>query len=120
MPLRVGEKDTEIEQLAPDMRDAPQVFVWLKKLGETEIAVRDNVPRPEFFSVSVLALLEVPTTCKPKFKAREDRIPFPFEIPVPWRVATSGVALPLTTMLTVPVRSPVAIGLNATSTPPHP
>jgi hypothetical protein len=51
IPRRDGEKRIEIVQLAPAARDEPQVLVWVKKFGYSEMPFSARGPVPEFVSV---------------------------------------------------------------------
>jgi hypothetical protein len=70
-------------QLAPAARIEPQLFCWLKKLGDTETPVMPSVPVPVFESVTFWGELCVPTVCDPKSMLDGERDPIPLEMPVP-------------------------------------
>ena len=70
-------------QFAPAARLEPQLFCWLKKLGDVEILVIPSDPEPVFDSVTFLAALCVPTVCDPNAMLTGESDPAPLEIPVP-------------------------------------
>ena len=115
----VGAKLIEIVQSAPALSDEPQVLVWVNcDDAATPLSVR--TPVPVFVSVTVCSELLVPTAWVPKFKLVDDNVPTPSEIPSPWSVATWGEEGSLSTTVMVPLRIPVAEGVNVISNSPQP
>jgi hypothetical protein len=111
-PPVVGENVTLTVQLAFTARLVPQVFVCAKSpLAAIELMVADAVP--VFVTVAVCAAVVLPTTVL----ANDRLVGFaesdgPGWVPVPVRL--TGLTLPATVTLSVPLRVPVAIGENVT------
>jgi hypothetical protein len=75
--------------------------------------VIESGPVPLLFSVTVCATLVLPMFCATNVKLVGER-PTAGVVPVPARLIDCGLVGALSTMLNVPVREPVAVGLKVT------
>jgi len=113
LPGADGLKVTAMAQLAPTATEVPQVLVWAKSPVAATLA-RVRGPVPLLVSVTALAALAVPTNWLAKFTVAE-----PNEIwetgarPLPPRLAICGEFPALSVTVKMPVRLPVAVGVNA-------
>lgn len=72
-----------------------------------------NVTPPVLLTVTVFGWLTVPTVWSPKLKLVADRASVTM-LPVPLRVITRGLPLPLSLIVIEPVRAPTAVGVKVT------
>ncbi len=112
VPVAVGLKVTLRVQLALAATLEPQVLVW-EKLPLTLMLVIVRLAFPVFLSVTLCALLLVPTFCAGKVKEVGERLTTG-AVPVPVRLMVWVVGLALSVMVTAPVRVPTAVGLKVT------
>jgi len=111
-PVAVGVKVTLMVQLLPAKTGLVQVLVWAKS-PVAEILVIVSVALPELVSVTDCTVLVVPTIWELKVRLEDDRVTAG-AAPVPVKLMVCGLPDALSTMLTEPVREPVAVGLNVT------
>ena len=112
MPAAPGLKVTLIVQLAPEATLLPQVFVWLNG-PVTEILLMSKIPRPVLVSLTGCAGLLVNTTWSGKVRLVGESVTAG-DTPTPVNGSACGLLGALSVTLTVPVRVPVAEGLNVT------
>ena len=112
LPTAVGLKVTLTVQLEEAERLAPQVFVSEKSpLMLTPLML--SAAAPVFLSVTLCALLLVPTGSDEKVSEVAERLATgPLPVPVRLMVWVAGLALSV--RVTEPVRVPVAVGLKVT------
>ncbi len=116
LPPAVGVILTLIEQLAPAANEAPQVVVSLKSpefVPVMEIPLIVRVSVPVFVSVTVCAAVEVPRAVAANVSVEGERDTVG-AVPVPDRDMVCGEEAALSLTLSVAVRAPLAVGLNAT------
>jgi len=112
-PRAVGVKAMYTEQLAPAARVVPQLLVWLKSPVRVK-PLMDSGPAPLLVSVSVWEVLDVLTNCEAKVNEEGENAPLG-EIPEPDRLTACGLPPRASSaIVTIPVRLPVVVGLNAT------
>ena len=114
VPVAVGVKVTFTVQLVLTARLAPQLLVCAKSplalmLDMLAAAV------PVFETVTGCDALPLPSTCAGKVKALLDR-PITGAVPVPVRETVCGLFAALSVMVSVPLRDPLAVGVNVTFT----
>jgi hypothetical protein len=111
-PAVVGVKVTWIGQFAPPATLAPQVFVSAKSpLAATLVIVSAAVP--ELVRVIVCAALGVLSTCAANVRLAGERVA-PGPAPVPVSATVCGLPAALSVMVSVPLRTPGAVGVNVT------
>lgn len=112
-PRAVGVKTMYTEQLAPAARVPPQLLLWLKSPVSVK-PLMDSGPTPVLVNVCVCEVLDVFTSCEAKVSEEGENAPFG-EIPTPERLTVCGLPPKASSaMVTIPVRLPVAVGLNVT------
>jgi hypothetical protein len=112
VPAPGGLKDTEMAQLAPALTVLPQVLVWEK----SPVVVMPKIVSeelPVLVSVTVWALLLIPTISGGKVSKEEDRLTWA-PIPVPLKVTTCGLPPASSVTVSVPVHVPLARGVKVT------
>ena len=119
IPEAVGVNVTLMVQLAPATTELPQVLVCAKSplfVPVTTMLVRLSEALPVFESVTVCAVLVVPTVWLVKVSEEAERLTTGAEAaaPVPVRLTDCGLPEALSVMLKVPVRIPEAVGVNVT------
>jgi hypothetical protein len=112
VPIAVGLKVTLRVQLALAATNEPQVLVS-EKLPLTLMLVIVRLAFPVFLSVTLCALLLVPSFCAGKVKEVGERVTTG-AVPVPVRLTVWAVGLALSVMVTTPVLVPAAVGLKVT------
>jgi hypothetical protein len=109
-PVTVGVKVTLMVQLADCASDAPQLVLRAKSPLATMLAMLSTAP-PVLLRVTVWAALVVPTPCAEKLSALGlATLVLPW--PVPLRAMLCGLPGALLVMATLPVRVPLAVGVN--------
>jgi hypothetical protein len=98
-------------QLAPAASDAPQVFVWEKLPVVVMARVRAAVPVLE--TVTVWGALVVPRACPAKVRLEGETVSA-IANPVPVSATVWVLGLALSERVRLPVRAPLAVGLNVT------
>jgi hypothetical protein len=118
LPDAVGVKVTERLQLAPAATLAPAHVPVSAKSPEALIEVMVNVPGPEFVSFTDWAALVEPMLCEAKVRLAGESVtagaPAPAAVPVPLKATVCGEPAALSVMVRVPVRAPLAAGVNVT------
>jgi hypothetical protein len=111
-PTAVGLKVTLRVQLAPAATLAPQVLVWEKSpLAVMLVTLRATFP--VLLSVTVCALLLVPTACAGKVREAGERLTRG-AVPVPVRLTVCVAGLALSVMVKVAVSEPARVGVKVT------
>jgi hypothetical protein len=115
-PAAVGLKVTEIVQLAPAARLAPQVVVSGKSplLPVSPMLEMVSAAAPVFFSVIVWAALAEPTLVSAKLKLVGLKETADVPVPVPLRGTVCGDPAALSVTATAALRAPAAVGLKVT------
>lgn len=113
VPRTTGTKTTLTVQVPPAERAAGQLFVCAK-FPDVVKPVIERVPDPVFVRVTFCGLLAVPTSCEAK--VRELGFNEALSVyPEPDKVTVCGLpARASSTMDSVPVRAPDAVGVNVT------
>lgn len=112
VPTAVGVNFTLIWQLDPAASDDLQVVVREKLALATMLAIL-SAPVPVLVTVTVCAVLVVPTVCAANVKLVVDRLTTGI-VPVPERAMACGLLLALSVMVVAPVRGPVVVGVKVT------
>lgn len=116
-PAAVGVKVTEIVQLPPSARLAPQLCVSAKS-PDAVIEVITRAAVPESVSVTVWAALVVPSICEAKERLVGESVTAGAAttggVPVPLKATVCGEPLALSVIVSAPVRLPAAVGVKVT------
>ena len=112
VPIAAGVKVTLRVQLAPAARLALHVFVS-EKSPLTVMPVMLRAALPLLQSVTVCALLHVPTACAGKVKEAGERLTTG-AVPVPVRLTVWVAGLALSAMVKEPLREPLTVGVKVT------
>ena len=113
VPIAVGVKVTLRVQLAPAARLALHVFISEKSpLTMMPIMLRAELPLLQ--SVTVCALLHVPTACAGKVREAGERLITGVATPVPVRLTVWVAGLALSVIVKVPVSEPATVGAKVT------
>lgn len=114
-PIAVGRNFTFTVQAAFPAKLPAQVCDGMRKSPAlapvTVIPLKVKVKVLWLVRVTVWAALVVPRSWGEKFRAEGDHVT---AVPVPLRLIVCGLPLALSLIVTVPVRTPTAAGLNAT------
>jgi energy-converting hydrogenase Eha subunit A len=116
VPVAVGVKVAEMTQLLPAATELPQVFVWAKSALFVPVIAMLVILSAEvalFATVTFCGALVKPTPWLPNTRLVTDS-GGPGASPVPVKLISSGLLLPLLVMLTWAVRAPVALGVKVT------
>lgn len=115
-PLAVGMNVAAIMQLAPGATEAPQVVPGLEipKFALAAILVILNGRLPLLFSVTVWAVLVVPTSWLAKERLAGDRLTIGAPVPVPVRLIMWRLPAALSVMIMDPFIVPATLGENVT------
>jgi hypothetical protein len=113
VPIAVGVKVALRVQLAPATRLALHVFVS-EKSPLTVMPVMLRAALPLLQSVTVCALLHVPTACAGKVKEAGERLSTGAATPVPVRLTVWVAGLALSVIVKVPVSEPATVGVKVT------
>ena len=113
LPRAVGVKVTMTEQVAPAARVLPQLFVWLKS-PVIPILLMVSVAVPVFVNVTLCAALDVFTSWSAKVKVAGDKLATG-TTPAPESVMGFTATVLLLVSDRVPLRTPVAVGVNVTA-----
>jgi hypothetical protein len=113
VPIAAGVKVTLRVQLAPAARLALHVFVS-EKSPLTVMPVMLRAALPLLQSVTVCALLLVPTCCAGKVKEVGERLTTSVATPVPVRLTVWVAGLALSVIVKVPLLDPAAVGVKVT------
>jgi hypothetical protein len=108
----VGVKVTVIEQFAPTARLAPQELTWEKSPLAVILAIF-RAAVPELVSVALCVGELVQRFWLEKIRLPVERLT-PGCIPVPLNTTLCGLSGALSVMVSVPVRVPMAVGVNFT------
>jgi len=114
-PFCVGKNAMLIVQLAPGASEPGQLLAWVK-LGLIRNAevFRVRLVLPILPTETVCVGLAVPTVWVPKVNVEGVRVMKGWLTPVPFRVITMGLLLPVKLIVSVPGRAPVVVGLKVT------
>src|SRR5579864_199650 len=115
LPTAMGVNVTLMVQFALAATEAPQVFVCVYSELAT-ILVMVNAAVPGLVSVTVCAALGVLTVWLPNARLVGDKLAAGPDaaVPVPVRLTVCGLFAALSVKVIVPVRVPVAVGVNVT------
>jgi hypothetical protein len=113
VPIAAGVKVTLRVQLAPAARLALHVFVS-EKSPLTVMPVMLRAALPLLQSVTVCALLHVPTACAGKVKEAGERLSTGAATPVPVSLTVCVAGLALSVIVKVPLLEPAAVGVKVT------
>src|SRR2546423_453115 len=118
LPVRVGEKLTSMEQLAPTASDEPgvgQLLFWLKSPLVLMLLMVSGM-LPLLVRVARCAELVVPTSWLPKPSEPGLKLAYGFgaTVPVPLSAAVCGLPAALSLTARLPVRPPVTVGAKLT------
>ena len=114
VPDAVGENVTLIAQFPPTATELPQLF-FSAKSPLVEIVAIAKATEPVFVSVTVCAVLVVPTFWLEKVREAGERLAVVVDdVAVPVRLAVCGLPEALSVTLKLPVRVPDAVGVNVT------
>jgi hypothetical protein len=111
-PHRRGVNVTWTVQLAPALRLLPQVLVSLKSPGLTPAIPMEKIAigaLPALVSVTVRAVLEVPTGRFPMYRLRGDHWK---KVARPVSGTVCGLPIAVSVIETEAVRTPCAVGVN--------
>jgi hypothetical protein len=121
LPVALGLKLTEIEQLAPGARvegESGQVFVCAKSPASAPVIPIElivSAPLPELVRVTLCAELVVPTCCWPKLRLVGEKLTAgAVATPVPLSATVCGEAGALSVTETLAPRDPAALGVKVT------
>ncbi len=112
----MGVKVAVIAQLAPALREAPQVFDCANSpplVPVTAKAVMFRVSTPLLVKVTICAALVVPTTWALKLRLVAERLT-PGPVLVPVKLTACGLSAALSLRVSVPLRAPKAEGVKVT------
>jgi hypothetical protein len=117
VPAAVAVNVTEIVQLAPAATLDPQVLVSTKS-PDAAIEVSVKAACPELVNITISAALVVPFVCGAKVRLVGESVtaelPVTEAAPVPLNATVCGEPAALSVIVSVPVRVPVAAGVNVT------
>ena len=114
VPVAAGVKVTFTMQLVPTARLVPQLLVCAKSPLAVMLEMLAAAV-PVFETVTGCDALLLPSTCAGKASALLDR-PITGAVPVPVRETVWGLFEALSVMVSVPLRDPLAVGVNVTFT----
>ena len=111
VPVAVGVKMTENAQLLCPASEVPQLFTTLKSPGVMDAAMSVSGTSPALVSVTCCAALVVVICCCANVRDAGESVSVAGAWPVP---VSAAVCVPmLSVMLSVPLRAPAAVGVNA-------
>lgn len=114
VPAAVGAKVTLMEQELPAPREEPQVVVRAKSPLMLMLESVNELD-PVLLIVMLCGALVVPTVCAAKVNAVGEMLTDTVGVvPVPLKLAVCGLLRALSFTVSVPLRLPVAVGLNVT------
>ena len=113
-PAEAGRKVTLRVQFAPAASTVPQLFVSGKLLEVLATLEMVNEALPVLVSVTTWGALTAPAAWFPKVRLVGDRLATRAARPEPVRLAVWGLPGALSTIDSVPVRLPAAVGVNTT------
>ncbi len=111
-PVAVGRNVTLTVQLVPAASELPQLFDWAKS-PDAAIEVMLNAALPVLLSVTLWALLLVPTFWVPKLSDVGLTLAAG-AVPVPLNETLCGLPAASSVIVTEPMRVPVAVGVKLT------
>src|SRR5205814_388011 len=111
-PVAIGANRTVTAQLLPLLKLAGQLLVW-EKSPLAAIAILLMLLPLLFATVTVCGLLVVPTSCLLKMTEPGERVRGG-NMPVPVKLTVWGLVDAVSSIVSVPVRAPIAVGTNVT------